>query len=135
MAPLKCFPRYNNTNPIPLTDVPTFFEEEYADFFKSLQPHKDTYPLRGLSIDLSAPHDPSGYIITMCIDLDNDDMSNNHYLSVEIPFTDVFLPIKNDSESIRKAIANIMDGTIPMLNVTPHIDTTVHDYARLSAKN
>jgi hypothetical protein len=128
---LKCFPRYNNKNPIHLTEVPAFFKDEYTSFFKSLQLHKDTYPLHALSIDISTPYDPFGYIIVMCIDLDNDDVFTNYNLSVEIPFTDVFLPIKNDAESIRKAIKHIIDGTIQMLNVTRHIDTTVHDYVRL----
>ena len=128
MQPLKMFPRYENTNPIPLTDVVRFFEEEYEHFVASLLPVKDTFILGGISIDLSIPHEPSGYIISMCIDLDN---IADPMLRVEIPFTDIFLPIKNDINSIRKAVTHIIQGTIPMLNVTANIDTSIHDYVRL----
>ena len=50
-----------------------------------------------------------------------------------IPNTDMFLPIKNDIDSIQRAIYHIMADNIPLYNSDNHndIDYKVHEYIRI----
>ena len=107
---VKLFPRYENLNPIELADVPLFFEKEFDSFFESLT--GKTYPLNKISTYLTFPYGEKNYVISMCVDL----VTKKYTLSVVIPNTDMFLPIKNDVASIQKAINHIMTDNIQLYN-------------------
>ena len=56
-------------------------------------------------------------------------VTKKYTLSVVIPNTDMFLPIKNDVASIQKAINHIMTDNIQLYNSdTKDIDYRLHDY-------
>jgi hypothetical protein len=124
---IQLFPRYENEYPMPLTSIPWFFEKRFDSFLESLT--EKPYPLNKMSTNLSVPYGEKNYVIRICVDIET-----KHYsLSVEIPYTDMFLPIKNDIHSVQRAIYHIMADNIPLYNSDAHqdVDYDVHEYIRI----
>lgn len=126
--PLKLYPNYENPNPITLDELVPFLTDDLPVLYKEYRAIRHEYPLQGLSIDMTAPY--NDYVVNVCIDLDPPPTGDSFYLSVLIPNTDRFLPIKSDLGSVIKAIEAIKNKSIPMYNETSNIDPDIFDYVR-----
>ena len=94
MSDIKMYPQYKNLGTISLDEFPKFLLEDFPYLYEQYRENKENYPLYRISLDMTVPY--NDYVINMCIDLNPSSGDPLYYLTVEIPFSDRFLPIKSD---------------------------------------